>query len=177
MTTAITPATDPTTLAIIVILLSVLPVDELVGDAPGDVKVEVGVDCPVLATLPGVAVPRRDISKLKNGAQLKRVTQTSSCWRRPCRCRDPRSSRIHRTDIHPPLIAKCRQERLHRRSAAFRVGAEVQTDLELNAMKALCAKTRAVSRDRRRTGAAIVRPSVKIYRKMRRSAGSESGVI
>lgn len=54
-TTAITPATEPTTLAIIVILLSLLPLDEPVGDAIGDVDVEVGAARPVFPIPPGAA--------------------------------------------------------------------------------------------------------------------------
>ena len=58
ITTAITPATEPTTLAIIVILLSLLLLlDEPLGDAIGEVDVEVGAGCSVLPVPPGVAKP------------------------------------------------------------------------------------------------------------------------
>ncbi len=64
MTTAITPATDPTTVAMMVILLSDKPpleggpsVDVDVDvDVDLDVDVEVGAGCPASPVLPGVAV-------------------------------------------------------------------------------------------------------------------------
>ena len=55
ITTAITPATEPTTLAMTVILLSWSPSDELVGVELEEVGVEVGADRPVFPIPPGVA--------------------------------------------------------------------------------------------------------------------------
>ena len=57
MTTAITPATEPTILAIIVILLSLFLLDGLLEGVVGEVDVDVGPGCTVLPVPPGVAEP------------------------------------------------------------------------------------------------------------------------
>lgn len=53
--TAITPATEPTTVAMTVIWLLSRPPDEPVGEATGVVDVDVGSACPVFPIPPGVA--------------------------------------------------------------------------------------------------------------------------
>ena len=65
MITAITPATEPTTVAMTVILLLSRPPDEPVGEATGEVEVEVGLFCPVFLIPPGVAKAIKDQPCLK----------------------------------------------------------------------------------------------------------------